>query len=166
MIVIALINILTFTMLIRSVLMLIGAYKDPLLASFERYGEENFFSPVVTVVIWSGVFLYFFLFWYVPGEVMFAVGLFIVLPIGSFYGILIRLLKKYQAKLSQHPRWFYELVQMTDREERRRIAYMWLFLPPSTRMIYNANNYLFRQWVEQVLLTVATTSPVSEVPNR
>ena len=166
MIVLAIINILAFVMLVRSVLMIIGMYKDPLLASFETYGQEHFFSPAVTLVIWSAIFLYFFLFWYVPGELMFAIGLFVVIPLGSLYGILMRLLKKYQTKLSQYPRWLYELMEMTDRDERRRIAYMWLFLPASTRMIYNANNYLFRQWAEQVLLTVATSSPATELSNR
>lgn len=163
MLILAIINILAFIMLVRSVLMIIGAYKDPLLASFEKYGEEHFFSPVVSLVAWAAIFLYVFLFWYIPPEFMFAIGVFIVLPITSSYGMLLRILKKYQGKLSHYPRWFYELVEMTDRDERRRIAYMWLFLPASTRMIYNANNYLFRQWVEQVLLTVAATSPVSDL---
>lgn len=157
----AIVTVLTFIMTARSMLVLLGAYKDPLLANFEKYGEEHFFSPLITLIFWAGIFIYLSLYWYFPPATVFGLGLFIIIPLGSLYGIIIRGVKKYKEFFSQHPRWFYELLQMTDREERRRIAYMWLFLPASTRMLYNANNHLFRQWVEQVVLTVAAPLPTT-----
>lgn len=157
----AILTIIIFIMTARSGLVLLGMYKDPLLASFETYGDESFSSPLFSMIIGTASLLYLSLYWYFPPSLIFGMGLVIIIPLASLYSVMTDLLKKYKHIFNKYPRWLYELLQMTDREERRRIAYMWLFLPPSTRMIYNANNYLFRQWVEQVLLTVASSAPPS-----
>ena len=155
MVILAILTLLTFTMVVRSFFVLIGAYKDPLLASFEQYGEEHIFSPLLVFTLWSVVFMYVSLYWYFSSELVFGLGMMIAIPLFALSGVFIRLLHKYKDTLRMYPRWCHHLIQNTDREERRRIAYMWLFLPPSTRMVYNTNNHLFFQWVEQVLLTVA-----------
>lgn len=155
MIFVAILTVLTFLMMIRSLFIVIGTYKDPVLASFEIYGEEKIFSPTVILFIWSAIFLYVFLLWYVSSSVVFAIGFIVFIPLSAFHGTWFQILEKHQNIFRRYPAWYDELVQMTDRDERRRIAYLWLYLPPATRMIYNVNNTLFKQWVEQVLLTVA-----------
>lgn len=151
----AIVSIIIFSLVVRSFFVLIGAYKDPLLASFEQYGPEHIFSPLLMFFVWSSAFIYVSLYWYISSEIVFSIGLIIAIPLLASFNLIMRLLHKYKDVLRMYPRWCHQLIENTDREERRRIAYMWLFLPPSTRMIYNTNNHLFRQWVEQVLLTVA-----------
>ncbi|MGJ3238362.1 MAG: hypothetical protein ACFE0Q_06620 [Anaerolineae bacterium] len=148
-------TIITFIMSARAFLVVIGAYKDPLLASFEHYGEEQVFSPLLALIIWTTAFIYMSLYWYIDPVVVFLLGIFVILPIAFVYQFSNRWLYDRREWLLQYPRWYHQLIENTDREERRRIAYLWLFLPPSTRMVYNANTALFWQWVEQVLLTVA-----------
>lgn len=145
----------TFIMMVRSVFVVSGTYKDPVLASFERYGEERIFSPSIALLVWAGCFAYVSLYWYVSGSVAMVLGVVILVLAGSLHSAISELVHKYKNFLRKYPPWYDEIVQMTDREERRRIAYMWLFLPAKTRMVYNTNNVLFKQWVEQVLLTVA-----------
>lgn len=155
MILIFVLTIMTFTMTARYTLVLFGTYKDPILASFECYGEEKIFSPPIALLLWASAFIYVCLYWYFNPSFVFGIGLLVGIPIGAAHGILIEILRKHKDRLQQYPRWSYDLIQMTDREERRRIAYLWLSLPASTRMIYNTNNHHFHQWVEQVLLTVS-----------
>lgn len=146
---------ITFLMTMRSIFMVAGTYKDPVLASFERYGEERIFSPPVSLLIWGASFAYVTLYWYVSGSTAIMVGVVIIIPVAALHSVFFGLLHKYKSAFRKYPQWYDEIIQNTDRDERRRIAYMWLFLPPSTRMIYNTNSALFKQWVEQVLLTVA-----------
>jgi len=142
-------------MTIRSFLIVIGAYKDPLLATFESYGELRLAKPIVMFVLWIIMLIYIMLFWYMHSAFVFAVGLTLFIPVGAFYIPILRFINRYEETFTQYPHWYHELVEIADREERRRIAYMWLRLPPATRMIYNVNQTSFRHWVEQVLLTVA-----------
>jgi len=148
-------TIIAFIMTTRYALVVTGAYKDPILASFQHYGEEQIFSPPVALVVWATVLIYISLYWYFNPSLVFGIGLMAVIPLGALHGIFRQMLHTHKDFLRQYPQWAYEIIQMTDREERRRIAFMWLALPTSTRMIYNANNHHFRQWVEQVLLTVS-----------
>lgn len=148
-------TLIAFIMTVRSLFVIFGGYKDPLLATFQHYGEERMFSPVVFFIIWSATFAYSLLYWYLESALAFGIGLMIIVPIMSLFPVIVKLVHKYDNITRKYPSWYYDLIQMTDREERRRVAYMWLFLPPSTRMTYNANNTLFWQWVEQVLVTVA-----------
>ncbi len=56
------------------------------------------------------------------------------------------------------PHWYVELRERTTREERRRIAYMWLCLPRSTRLHYNGSDRNFQIWADQVILaTISQT---------
>lgn len=151
----ALVTFFVIMMTIRAFLIVLGTYKDPLLASFETYGEEYTVKPIIMFAVWIAVLLYVSLFWYLHSELVFAVGFMVVILLGAFHNSLSNLVDKYKDFFCRFPKWYYELIEMTDREERRRIAYMWLHLPPPTRMIYNVNHASFIQWVEQVLLTVA-----------
>ena len=39
-------------MTLRAFLIVMGTYKDPVLASFEHYGEEKIFSPMFSLTVW------------------------------------------------------------------------------------------------------------------
>ncbi len=140
---------------LRSFLIVVGAYKDPVLASFENYGAEIIYSPLLGLVAWVSLFLYLSLFWFIPAEIVMGFGFLLLIPVGWFREKIREMVLQHHQWFRFLPRWYYELVLRTDREERRRIAYLWLYLPLRTRMLYNAHNDLFMQWVEQVLMTIA-----------
>lgn len=146
---------ITFFMTVRSVFIMAGTYKDPVLASFERYGDEHIFSPPISLFFWASCFIYVSLYWYINGSAVIVLGVAILIPLGISYSFIYDFIHKNKRFFRKYPQWYDEIIENTDREERRRIAYLWLFLPPSTRMVYNSNNTLFKQWVEQVLLTVS-----------
>jgi hypothetical protein len=148
-------TIITFTMTVRTFLIVIGAYKDPVFASFENYGDERIFSPMFSLVAWAISFAYMMLFWYINPGLAFSVGLIIGIPLVAFRDIFEAMVYEHHQAFRIFPLWYHELVINTDREERRRLAYMWLQLPPRTRMIYNTHTVLFLQWVEQVLVTIS-----------
>jgi MFS family permease len=137
-------------------LILGGLYKTPLLALFEKYGDaENQFQPVtqgaaaVGALIASGAALsavdqpwVWALFW---------IGL--ALAVTAAYAVL----RTPPSGRWRHddwpqlPRWYYALRQYTTRQERRRIAYMWLWLPRRTRSLYHANDRAFLLWADLVI---------------
>jgi hypothetical protein len=140
---------------LRAFLIIVGVYKDPVLASFEKYGAEVIYSPLLNLVAWVGFFLYLSLFWLIQTEIVLGLGLLLLVPAAAFREHFRDTLIQRHEWFRVLPRWYYDLVLQTDREERRRIAYLWLYLPMRTRMLYNAHNDLFGQWVEQVLMTIS-----------
>jgi hypothetical protein len=149
------VTIIVSIMAIRALLMVIGFYKDPVLASLEKYGNEQVYSPMFSLVIWGILLFYVLLFWYLNTGMMVALGTVIMIPLASFKEGFENFLEEHPNFFRSFPRWYCELVKRTDRQERRRIAYMWLYLPTRTRMLYNAHPSLFNQWVEQVILTIS-----------
>lgn len=154
-IILPIVTVTVTIMTIRSLLVVMGTYKDPLLATFEIYGQPYTAKPILSLLIWLAILSYVMLFWYMHSAFVFAVGIMIVIPYGALHHPTLRLIKKYEKELCQFPHWYNDLIHMTDRHERRRIAYLWLRLPVATRMIYNVNHASFKLWVEQVLLTIA-----------
>lgn len=140
---------------LRAFLIVAGVYKDPVLASFEKYGAEVIYSPLLNLLMWVGIFLYLSLFWLIPSEIVLGLGLLLLIPVAVFREHFRDTLIQRHEWFRVLPRWYYDLVLQTDREERRRIAYLWLYLPVRTRMLYNAHHDLFGQWVEQVLMTIS-----------
>lgn len=155
MIVLLILTIVALTMTIRSFLIVMGAYKDPIFASFEDYGDERIFSPMFSLVAWGIILAYVMLYWYISPGIAFTVGLVMGLPLVAIRESFTEMLMKYHEAFRVFPRWYYKLVQNTDRVERRRLAYMWLRLPPRTRLLYNTHTTFFDQWVEQVLVTIS-----------
>ena len=141
-------------MTLRAFLIVMGTYKDPVLASFENYGEEKVFSPIFSLTVWVIIFVYLALFLYVQAGPLFALGLLIGAFIASMRERMEEWRYKYDSMFRVFPRWYFELVQRTDREERRRIAYLWLRLPLATRLLYNARNEYFHHWVDLVLMSI------------
>jgi hypothetical protein len=50
------------------------------------------------------------------------------------------------------PRWYADLRERTTREERRRLAYMWLCLPRRMRLHLDGSDHHFQLWADQVIL--------------
>lgn len=142
-------------MTLRSALVIVGLYKDPVLASFENYGEERVYSPMVWLVIWMGLTAYLALFLVIAAPAVFTVGLVAMLPLSALHKQLEETVKAQSEIFRRFPAWYYQLAERTNREERRRIAYLWLRLPSRTRSLYNARQERFEQWVDLVLTTIA-----------
>lgn len=155
MIILVIPTVATFIMTIRAFLIVVGIYKDPVLASFEDYGTERIFSPTFSLFAWGCAFAYFMLYWFISAGAALSVGLVIGFPLAAFRDTFVRMLYEHQRSFRIFPTWYYQLVENTDREERRRLAYLWLRLPARTRMIYNTHTSIFRLWVEQTLVTIA-----------
>ena len=51
-----------------------------------------------------------------------------------------------------YPRWYHQLRARTSRYERRRLSYMWLWLPRRLRLIYNGSDRAFNQWADLVIM--------------
>lgn len=148
-------TIVTFVMTVRAFLIITGSYKDPVLASFEVYGDERIFSPMFSFLAWGIGFTYLMLFWYINLGTAYSLGLIAVIFLGIFREPFMNILYKYHESFRIFPFWYHELTQNTNREERRRLAYLWLRLPRKTRMVYNTHTVFFWQWVEQTLVTIS-----------
>jgi hypothetical protein len=142
-------------MLLRAFLVVIGIYKDPILHSFEKYGVETVYSPLIMLVVWSVACFLVTLFFYLPPSNVLLVGILLLIPLAWLRRMYERALDRNSLLFRRLPGWYYDLAQRTNREERRRIAYLWLRLPVQTRMIYNARTEYFRQWVDLVLMSIA-----------
>jgi hypothetical protein len=57
----------------------------------------------------------------------------------------------YSHRLPVLPLWYARLQENTSRNERRRLAYMWLRLPLRTRLLYNASDHAFFLWADLVI---------------
>ena len=140
----------------RAVFVMTGMYKDPVLAKFEHFGEdEPVFSPILNIAVWGSALLYLLLFLYFPSGMLFVLGIMIGVTFASARFEILEFVRKRQNPTRMFPDWYADLSQRTTREERRRIAYMWLRLPPRTRLIYNTSTPYFMHWVDQVLITIA-----------
>ncbi len=139
----------------RAFLITIGAIKDPILQSFEAFGEERSYSPSLRLLLWTTLTLYLSLFLYFHAGMLLLFGSIIGMFISVFQAPLYRFRVQHQQLFGTFPQWYHSLVQRTDREERRRIAYLWLRLPSRTRWLYNARTEFFWQWIDQVLVTIS-----------
>lgn len=140
----------------RAVFVMTGMYKDPVLATFEHYGgDEPVFSPILNIALWSSALMYLLLFLYFPSGMLFVLGVLMVVPTFSMRHEINEFVRARQNPSRMFPHWYADLTERTNRQERRRIAYMWLRLPPRTRIIYNTSTPYFMHWVDQVLLTIS-----------
>jgi hypothetical protein len=143
--------------LLRSGLILVGAYKGPVLALFEEYGEKDpIFFPFPEMMVWFSVLIL------ATGELLRTVldaggsvqviGFLLLLISGVAVYYRDRL-QKSSSILPTFPAWYARLQSETSRRERRRIAYMWLRLPLRTRLLYNASDHYFFVWAELVIVS-------------
>ncbi len=142
-------------MLIRSVMVVMGLYKEPIMRQLEHYGEERPYSPLLQLIVWS--IILFALCIVILFNSNSAIMLFVLL---SFPGLWLYWqirdsVLSYPDIFLVYPRWYHQLNASTTREERRRLSYMWLDLPPRLRLLYNARDDAFYLWAELVMLSVA-----------
>lgn len=142
-------------MFLRSSLVMLGQYKDPVLHTFEQYGEETSYSPLIWFLLWGIVFAYFLAYLMIAPGWLFTIGLMTASVSFAFRDAFADWIVRYPHIFRKYPTWYHEFIQYTTREERRRIAYMWLRLPARTRLLYNAHTPFFKQWAELVLMTIA-----------
>lgn len=139
--------------LCRSVLIITGYYKEPILRTFEKYGDlETLYYPLPAILVSTGTLIFAL-------DSLLAIPLPLALPgIGL---ILLSLLAYAKPEIAarfpyifmSYPRWYFDLRKDTSRYERRRIAYMWLWLPVRLRWVYNNNDQAFRQWADLVIMS-------------
>jgi len=142
-------------LMLRSWLIVLGLYKEPILNTFEVYGDERIYSPMFRLVLWTVVFVWFSLILLAGFDAVGLLTLILLLPLTSVYQRIVPLIRNNPGLFMRFPAWYYWLIEHTTREERRRIAYLWLRLPLRTRLLYNARDEYFRQWVDLVLMTIA-----------
>jgi hypothetical protein len=155
----------------RLALILGGVLKDPVLRVSERYAvEDDLYYPLPGLLLWVGVFV-------LGGGLILMLALGVRIPV-YLMGVVLMLLayaaeehpqlaKDYPTLLLSYPRWYAHLREYTTREERRRIAYMWLWLPRRLRLYYNSHDRAFYQWADMIILsTIMQTVDDPEVQER
>ncbi len=140
----------------RSMLILLGLYKEPILHSFEQYGpRERLPMPLMTLLIWAGAFIVTFGVWTAAtfGLAFPLTGLgafFVVVGVAGHY--YYDTVQPWYYRVIPYPHWHHNLLARTDRYERRRIAYMWLHLPFRLRLTYGSSDAAFTTWVDFVIM--------------
>lgn len=140
--------------LARSVLIMLGVYKDPVLHSLEDYGTDKRYSPLVELIAWVGICLIIFLIGIADPTVIVIVCVMLLMPATLLYPRVDHLVQRYPHIFLFYPTWYNRLLRTTSREEQRRIAYMWLRLPLRTRILYSTHDAFFHQWTDLVLLSM------------
>lgn len=137
-------------------LIIIGLVKDPILWGFQKYGDdEPFYYPFPGMLAASGILMVplgyitrsFVNIWCLPfgPAAIFFVAAWYVWNQHDFA-------RSHPEIFLSFPRWCKILREYTDREERRRIAYMWLRLPLRTRLLLNSNDRAFLNWADMVIM--------------
>ncbi|MBI5931437.1 MAG: hypothetical protein HY862_19165 [Chloroflexi bacterium] len=138
----------------RSIMVMLGLIKGPVLHSFEKYGDdERGYNGLLYLLFWMGAFSLNSGIWmarlsrnvFLPME-----SLGVILMAGAFIAYRQAHLVH---KFFHYPRWYFELEERTSRSERRRIAYMWLQLSRKGRLIYNSNDFAFNQWADLIIVS-------------
>ncbi len=139
---------------LRSVLIVSGLYKAPILRSLEPYGSDQHSSPLVGLGAW-GIGIVLILVWMLLGfQTVLALGLCLSIPLALALQNLDVWVKRYPRVFLTFPMWYWNLITTTSRDEQRRLAYMWLRLPIRTQWLYNTHDVLFFQWTDLVLLSM------------
>ncbi len=157
---ILLITLVGALLIIRVIMIATGFYKEPLLRTFERYAQiDDSYNLLPPLLFGMGVFALGAGFLFVDAvggqftPILFC-GVFFVL---AYYAQeKRRWMAQYPDIFLTFPRWYVDLRERTTREERRRIAYMWLCLPRSMRLHYNGSDQHFQIWADQVILATIT----------
>lgn len=146
--------------LMREALIIVGMLKGPILAKFERYGDdERFYYPVPRILIAAGVFALGIGVWIYPYVrlPLMPAGPGILLFFAAYFAHQhIDFARRHPEIFQSFPRWHRELREYTTRAERRRIAYMWLDLPLKTRLLYNSSDRAFLHWADMIVLATVS----------
>ncbi len=145
-------------LLLRSFFILAGLWKGPILHSFEKYGDpENVYLPLLYTLIWFILFLVSLLIVLFSDESATAsmLSLFVLfsLILWNIYPHLKAFAANHPHVFMALPRWYVELRARTSRDERRRLAYMWLRLPLNMQLHLSINDHAFFHWADLVLIS-------------
>jgi hypothetical protein len=150
--------LISLVFLMRTVLIMVGLLKGPVLQTFEKYGDDEIiYHPLPSLLFWTGVLVI------TLSPVLAAslrISLFPVIAPGFLMLIAAYFITMHPEFVRQHPdifmvypRWYHQLRARTSRYERRRIAYKWLWLPPRLRLAYNGNDHAFNQWADLIIMS-------------
>lgn len=138
--------------LARTVLVIAGNVKGPVIRTWQYYGpEEPIYQPIPHFLLWFGLFSLILPSIATIHFPMEAVA-FLFIVIAYFLFTNPHIARKYPHIFLRYPRWMYELNARTGRYERRRIAFMWLRLPRRLRAVYNSDDHAFAEWADFVIL--------------
>lgn len=142
--------------LARSLLVLTGFLKEPILETFREYGPlEKPYLPMLPLWGWSGAGVFIAGLWFrqysAASLTLSVMGIFMLIALGMAYNSY-GTAAKWHFLLLKMPNWYHQLQDRTTRYERRRVAYMWLHLPPKLRLTYNSSDLLFLQWADFVII--------------
>lgn len=149
-------TIVSIFFLLRSILILLGYYKDPILHVFQDYGpQEKLYLPGLPILVWGGALTFAGGLWATRftglSFSMSCLGVLMIFTVALGYNYYDKAQTIHFAIL-KYPRWYHDLRERTSRYERRRIGYMWLHLPPRLRLAYNSSDRLFFTWADFVIL--------------
>ena len=136
-----------------------GVFKGSLMAQFRKYGEENRVYPICRLLWTAGTtsLLLVALLPYIGGPYTFLQRLFprsvFSLLALALWGIGFFIVHRPKLRESL-PRWYFEMLRTTSREERRHIGYAWMRLPIMMKIRFNGDQRAFQVWAELVRLTV------------
>jgi hypothetical protein len=136
-----------------------GLWKDSVLRASQRYDVDDTYYVLPGVLLSLGVLII-------------AASLLIGLlepraersvVIGFLFVVLAYFAFIFRDNAREHPeifcslpRWYVDLRAVTTREERRRLAFLWLRLPLRMRMRYNLSHHHFWLWADLVILGTIT----------
>ncbi len=155
--------VLCFYFIARTLVIMFGKLKAPVLRTFEPYGEEVFFCGWTTLLVWiiaaGFVIEIFFIILFLPPRTELPPSILFVAG-GLLLGACVfdsmahhyRPLSHLTQLLPVFPLWYRDIYERTSRYERRRLAYRWLWLPKQMRTIFNRSDRVFMDWADLVIM--------------
>jgi hypothetical protein len=139
-----------------------GVLKGPVIRRFERYSVfDDTYYPLPglcfslgALTLCAGLLLRQMTDSTFPAHLP---GLFLI----TFGFVALRgfgLAKRFPRLFLAYPQWYADLRERTTREERRRLAFMWLFLPRRARLFYSVHTWAFVIWADLVIVSTSTQS--------
>jgi hypothetical protein len=141
-----------FVMALRAYLIVAGIHKAPILRRFEVYGDERYYSPMLSLLAWGLGFIAYLIGLLVNPHAIVITVLFAFAPLVVIYAKADELVRDFPEVFTTLPFWYNKIASRTSRDDRRRLAYMWLRLPLRTRLLYSANDHHFMNWADLVLV--------------
>ncbi len=148
--------------LMRMALIVSGVLKQPVLKRFERYSlfDDTYYPlpgfcfALGTLILCAALILRQMTDStfpaHIPGLIVIGLGFAALRGFG--------LAKRFPHVFLAYPHWYADLRERTTRDERRRLAYMWLALPRRTRLFYSVHTWAFVVWADLVIVSTTTQS--------
>jgi hypothetical protein len=137
-----------------------GLYKDPLMGRFREYGTERRPFPLCRFLEAAGG-------WCISLAILSRA---VITQSGTYFQtsfvptilVLLALILLSTSLVARRrpelrealPRWYFDLLHMSTREERRFIGWAWMKIPRKMRWRLNGDQTAFMVWADMVRLTV------------